>query len=99
MLYVSDHGESLGENGIYLHGMPYAIAPEAQKHVGVILWGGKYFDFPVKKILPLKDKDYTQDQLYCTLLAMFEVKTEDCTSDMMIFPRNWPRMMTDAMCA
>ncbi len=86
MLYVSDHGESLGENGIYLHGMPYAIAPEAQKHVGVILWGGKYFDFPVKKILPLKDKDYTQDQLYCTLLAMFEVKTEDCTSDMMIFP-------------
>ena len=27
MVYVADHGESLGENGIYLHGMPYSIAP------------------------------------------------------------------------
>jgi lipid A ethanolaminephosphotransferase len=38
MLYVSDHGESLGENGMYLHGMPYAIAPEAQIHVPMIVW-------------------------------------------------------------
>ena len=36
MFYVSDHGESLGENGIYLHGMPYFIAPEAQKHVASV---------------------------------------------------------------
>ena len=28
MIYISDHGESLGENNIYLHGLPYAIAPE-----------------------------------------------------------------------
>ncbi|QEP43163.1 phosphoethanolamine transferase [Ectothiorhodospiraceae bacterium BW-2] len=38
MLYASDHGESLGENGIYLHGLPYAIAPEAQTHVPMVLW-------------------------------------------------------------
>ena len=38
MLYVSDHGESLGENNIYLHGLPYAIAPEEQKKVPMILW-------------------------------------------------------------
>ncbi len=38
MLYVSDHGESLGENGIYLHGLPYALAPEEQKHVPMMLW-------------------------------------------------------------
>ncbi|RTL37926.1 MAG: phosphoethanolamine--lipid A transferase [Burkholderiales bacterium] len=38
MLYVSDHGESLGENGLYLHGMPYAIAPREQTHVPMILW-------------------------------------------------------------
>lgn len=29
-VYLSDHGESLGENGIYLHGLPYAIAPDSQ---------------------------------------------------------------------
>jgi lipid A ethanolaminephosphotransferase len=38
LLYVSDHGESLGEQGLYLHGMPYALAPEAQTHVPMLAW-------------------------------------------------------------
>jgi lipid A ethanolaminephosphotransferase len=38
MLYVSDHGESLGENGLYLHGLPYALAPREQIHVPMLLW-------------------------------------------------------------
>lgn len=38
MLYVSDHGESLGEHNMYLHGMPYALAPEAQIHVPMVVW-------------------------------------------------------------
>ena len=38
LLYVSDHGESLGENNLYLHGMPYAVAPREQKHVPLLVW-------------------------------------------------------------
>ena len=38
VLYVSDHGESLGENGLYLHGMPYFLAPESQTHVPMWIW-------------------------------------------------------------
>jgi lipid A ethanolaminephosphotransferase len=38
MVYVADHGESLGENNLYLHGMPYGIAPDVQKHVPWITW-------------------------------------------------------------
>ena len=38
VLYVSDHGESLGENGVYLHGAPYMIAPVDQTHVPMLLW-------------------------------------------------------------
>lgn len=38
LLYVSDHGESLGENGVFLHGLPYAIAPQSQKHVAMLMW-------------------------------------------------------------
>ncbi len=38
LLYASDHGESLGENGIYLHGLPYFLAPEAQTHIPMLLW-------------------------------------------------------------
>ena len=38
MIYVSDHGESLGENNLYLHGLPYALAPDYQTHVPMVTW-------------------------------------------------------------
>lgn len=38
LVYLSDHGESLGEGGLYLHGMPYAIAPDEQKKVPMTMW-------------------------------------------------------------
>jgi lipid A ethanolaminephosphotransferase len=42
MLYISDHGESLGENNLYLHGTPYVIAPEVQTHVPFIFWSSNH---------------------------------------------------------
>ncbi len=38
LIYVSDHGESLGEYGMYLHGIPYSIAPAVQKDIPFIIW-------------------------------------------------------------
>lgn len=38
LLYLSDHGESLGEKGLYLHGVPYAIAPDEQTQVPMVWW-------------------------------------------------------------
>jgi lipid A ethanolaminephosphotransferase len=38
LIYMSDHGESLGENGLYLHGVPYALAPEQQTRVPMMSW-------------------------------------------------------------
>jgi lipid A ethanolaminephosphotransferase len=69
MFYVSDHGESLGENGLYLHGMPYFIAPEAQKHVASIMWLGNNKKENI-------EKEYSQDNLFHTLLGYFNVKTD-----------------------
>jgi lipid A ethanolaminephosphotransferase len=43
LIYVSDHGESLGENGIYLHGMPYAFAPAVQKQVPMLVWASESY--------------------------------------------------------
>jgi lipid A ethanolaminephosphotransferase len=43
MMYVSDHGESLGENNIYLHGLPYSLAPDAQKRIPWIVWFSESF--------------------------------------------------------
>ena len=43
MMYISDHGESLGEYGLYLHGTPFSIAPDAQKQVPFIVWMSSTF--------------------------------------------------------
>jgi lipid A ethanolaminephosphotransferase len=43
MLYVADHGESLGENNLYLHGLPYAVAPDVQKRVPWVTWLSRDF--------------------------------------------------------
>ena len=44
VLYVSDHGESLGESGVYLHGLPYSFAPAEQTHVPMWLWTNHHQD-------------------------------------------------------
>ena len=78
VLYMSDHGESLGENGIYLHGLPYFIAPDAQKHIGAFLWLNERFvgDLNTTKIASKKTKKLSHDYLFHTLLGLFGVKTK-----------------------
>lgn len=78
MIYMSDHGESLGENGIYLHGMPYFMAPDTQTHVASLMWFGESMkeELDTKKLNELKDKPFSQDNLFHTLLGMFEVTTD-----------------------
>ena len=77
LLYMSDHGESLGENGIYLHGMPYFMAPIAQRHIGTIAYFSKDFSGAnIAKLKENKNKKYTQDYLFSTLLGLFDIQTK-----------------------
>lgn len=71
MFYMGDHGESLGENGVYLHGMPYSIAPEAQTHVGAVMWlsGG------VDALKAKENAPYSQDSLFHTVLGLMKIET------------------------
>lgn len=80
MLYVSDHGESLGEHGLYLHSAPYMVAPKEQTHVPAVVWMGKNFDYTKEQLLPHKDEAFSQDDLFCTLLVAFELETKMCES-------------------
>lgn len=76
LLYVSDHGESLGENGLYLHGMPYAIAPVVQKHVPWVLWPGSLQARTGMNEACARasiDKPYTHDNYFHTVLGMLDV--------------------------
>lgn len=81
MLYVSDHGESLGEHGIYLHAAPYMIAPKEQTHVPAILWLGKHFDYQISQIQPYVDYQLSHDDVFCTLLTAYELKSEVCHAE------------------
>ncbi len=78
LIYVSDHGESLGENHLYLHGLPYALAPEAQTHVPAVIWFGKSMlhEINVEKLKQEKDMEFSHDNIFHTLLGLFEVGTD-----------------------
>ncbi len=78
MLYFSDHGESLGEKGIYLHGLPYVMAPESQKHIAALMWFSDEIskDIDLNKVRLNKDENYSQDNLFHLLLGLFEVETD-----------------------
>lgn len=75
MFYMSDHGESLGEFGVYLHGMPYALAPEAQKHIASILWLGAGFPIDKGLLRQQAGRDLSHDNLFHTLLGSMEIGT------------------------
>ena len=78
LLYVSDHGESLGENNVYLHGLPYDFAPQAQKQVAALAWLPPNSDFDFAKTLAQSAQAFSHDNLFCSLLAVFEVNAENC---------------------
>ncbi len=80
MLYVSDHGESLGEGGLYLHGMPYAIAPKGQTRVPFVLWMSQAFRSGMgidEQCLRerARPEAASHEHLFHTLLGIFGVAT------------------------
>ena len=79
LIYASDHGESLGENGVYLHGLPKFLAPEAQTHVPMLTWFSKSFikneNLDLAKMNTLKDELVSHDNLSHTILSAFDIKT------------------------
>ncbi len=79
MLYISDHGESLGENNMYLHGLPYMLAPQVQTHVPMIMWFGKKIEQEEIDLPTLRSKinnRYTHDNIFHTILGLFELETD-----------------------
>lgn len=78
LLYVSDHGESLGEGNVYLHGLPKAIAPDEQKRVPIVAWasaGASAQLRPLAEVARAVGNGATHDNLFHTLLGLFQVQT------------------------
>ncbi len=81
LLYVSDHGESLGENGVYLHGLPYSIAPKEQTSVPMVLWMSEvmkksdHIDYDCLK-KKAAEGNFSHDNLSHSLLSLMEVDSK-----------------------
>jgi lipid A ethanolaminephosphotransferase len=90
MFYLSDHGESLGEYGIYLHGAPYALSPEAQRHVPAIMWFGEAIkhDLVTASLEERSRRRWSQDNVFATLLGFFEVRTAAYNASMDVLERS-----------
>ena len=81
MLYVSDHGESLGENRLFLHGIPYPIAPDVQTRVPMVMWATPGFAAATGLDLAcLREQaqraSIRHDHLFHSLLGLLDVRTK-----------------------
>jgi len=81
LIYVSDHGESLGENGLYLHGMPYAIAPKEQLEVPMIWWLSPEFarnrSLDIACLRAEADGQVSHDYLFHSIAGALGIVTPD----------------------
>jgi lipid A ethanolaminephosphotransferase len=79
MLYVSDHGESLGEKNMYLHGLPYRVAPPEQTTVPMITWLSPSFEqlsrVSTRCLQTQREKPLSHDHLFHSVLGLMAVKT------------------------
>ena len=79
MIYMSDHGESLGENGIYLHAAPYRFAPEGQVKVPFMIWMDNQTAENLKIdracMMQYLNRPYSHDNLFHTALGVLGIST------------------------
>ena len=80
LLYLSDHGESLGEQNLYLHGMPYAMAPQAQTHVPWLVWlpaaPGEPSAALAACLRQRRDQPISHDNLFHTVMGLLGLQAD-----------------------
>ena len=81
LLYFSDHGESLGENNLYLHGLPYSLAPREQIHIPMIAWWPAQTSqgraLPLECVAAQRDAALSHDNLFHTVVGWFGIDTPE----------------------
>lgn len=92
LIYVSDHGESLGEYGLYLHGTPYAIAPDVQKDIPFIVWMSDTFQSSrgIGHADLERSSDNSHSQIFHSVLGALGIHSEVYRKDRDMFKRTTP---------
>lgn len=80
MMYISDHGESLGEYNLFLHGTPYMLAPPQQKQVPMLAWFSegyqRSFALDTQCLQRNRNAPLSQDNLFHSMLGLLQVNTQ-----------------------
>ncbi|MEQ3713146.1 phosphoethanolamine--lipid A transferase [Lentibacter sp.] len=91
LVYVSDHGESLGEGGLYLHGAPYFLAPEYQTKVPMIVWLSdaykKQFALDSLCLASQSKAELSHDNFFHSVLGLLNISTMVRNEDLDIFAK------------
>jgi len=89
LIYISDHGESLGENGMFLHSAPYKTAPVEQKDIPFLIWISDSFarDFNLDKdcLRRHAENRHSQDNIFHSVLGLSGIKTDVYLPELDIF--------------
>lgn len=90
LIYISDHGESLGEYGMYLHGAPYFMAPKEQINIPMLMWFSDDFAYEnnidiMKLSHNAEAKAYSHDNFFHSILGLMGAKTDIYDSNLDIF--------------
>jgi lipid A ethanolaminephosphotransferase len=80
LLYVSDHGESLGEKGMYLHGLPLAVAPREQTLVPMIMWTASADRMAC--LADQRDRPLSHDHLFHTAAGALAIQADEYRAEL-----------------
>lgn len=87
MMYISDHGESLGEYNLYLHGMPYSLAPDVQKEIPFLIWMSDKFkqEHHVTNQDLAKQEEHLQDNVFHSVMGAFGMTSQFYDKNLDVF--------------
>lgn len=87
LMYISDHGESLGEYGLYLHGTPYSIAPDVQKDIPFLVWMSDAFRQKkgISMALLTRPTSGSQANVFHSVMGAFDMRSEIYNRQLDIF--------------
>lgn len=89
MLYASDHGESIGESGLFLHGMPYALAPKEQTRVPMLTWVSPELmtleGMDAKCMAERTKVPRSHDNIYSTVLGFLKIETVEYKKELDLY--------------
>ena len=81
MIFVSDHGESLGENKMFMHGLPMKLAPKEQYEIPLLVWTSENFRTYKSELPPVLEQHY----IFHSVLNLLSIQSPAYNKDLDIF--------------